>query len=52
MVKKVFIFILVAALAFIFYKKFLADILEPFFGKNKNNVDLYQLNYSEPEIKE
>ena len=52
MLKKIIIWGLIALGAFIFYKKFLADIIEPFFGKHSDNVDFYQLNFKEPEVKE
>jgi len=52
MIKKLIIWVIVVIGAVIFYKKFLADTLETFFGKHANNVDLYQLNFKEPEVKE
>lgn len=52
MIKKIIIFVLIALAVIIFYKRFMADILEPFFGKHANNVDFYQLNSQEPEVKE
>ena len=52
MIKKIIIGALIVLGIVIFYKKFIADILEPFFGKHASNVDLYQLNFKEPEVKE
>ena len=42
MIKKIIIFGLIALVAFIFYKKFMADTLEPFFREKKGNVDLFK----------
>ena len=41
-IKKIIILVLIAWAAFIFYKKFMADTLEPFFREKKGNVDLFQ----------
>ncbi len=42
MIKKIIIFGLIALAAFIFYKKFMADTLEPFFRGNKGKIDFMQ----------
>lgn len=42
MIKKIIIFGLIVSAAVIFYKKFMADTLEPFFRKKKGNVDFMQ----------
>ena len=42
MIKKIIIFGLIVWAAFIFYKKFMADTLGPFFREKKENVDFMQ----------
>ncbi len=42
MIKKIIIAGLIAWAAFVFYKKFMADTLEPFFKGKKGNVDFMQ----------
>jgi len=41
-IKKIIIFGLIVLAAGIFYKKFMADILEPFFRGHKGKVDFMQ----------
>lgn len=42
MLKKIIIIALVIIGAYFFYKKFMADTMEPFFKKHAGNVDLMQ----------
>jgi hypothetical protein len=51
MIKKIIILGLILAAGLFFYKKFLASTLDPFFRKNKGNVDILQLKTSDYEIK-
>ncbi|MFH0738581.1 MAG: hypothetical protein V2A59_01810 [Candidatus Omnitrophota bacterium] len=50
MIKKIIILGLVILVAFIFYKKFMADTLEPFFRKHSGNVDLLGIKTSNYEV--
>lgn len=42
MIRKIVILGLVILAAFIFYKKFMADTIEPFFRQHKGQVDFMQ----------
>lgn len=55
MIKKIIILGLVILGAFIFYKKFMADTLDPFFGKmkrDKGKIDLFQQKIPDSKIYE
>jgi hypothetical protein len=55
MIKKVVILGLIVIAAFIFYKKFMSNTLDPFFGKiirDKSKVDLFQQKASEYKVNE
>ena len=52
MIKKIIIFGLIVLAAFIFYKKFMAGILEPFFREKKGNVDFFQQKIPDHKVKE
>ena len=51
MMKKVLLLMLAIAALFLFYKKFMADTMEPLFKKHKNNVDLFQSSVPDYEAK-
>ena len=44
MIRKIFIIALLVLGAFLFYKKFMADTLEPFFKEKSGKVDLLGVN--------
>jgi len=44
MTKKILLLILAIIAAYMFYKKFMADTMEPFFKKYMNNVDFFQVS--------
>ncbi|MFH0918512.1 MAG: hypothetical protein V1830_05200 [Candidatus Omnitrophota bacterium] len=52
MIRKIIILGLIALVAFIFYKKFLADTFEPFFKKYSGHVDFFQQKVPDLKIKE
>lgn len=52
MIRKIVIFGLIVLAAFIFYKKFIADTLEPFFIRHSNNVDLLQIKTPDFKVNE
>jgi len=49
MAKKILLLILAIMAVYMFYKKFMADTMEPFFKKYKNNTDLFQLSIQDYE---
>lgn len=55
MIKKIIILGLILLAAYIFYKKFMADTLDPFFGKvgrDRGNVDFFQQKLPDTKINE
>lgn len=44
MLRKIILLAIVAAALYIFYQKFIASTVEPFFKDKTGNVDIYQLN--------
>ena len=55
MLKKIIILGLIMLAAFIFYKKFMSDTMNPFFGKirrDKGKIDLFQQKVPEYQINE
>ena len=46
MLKKILIAALVVWLAIVFYNKFIADTIEPFFKRYESNVDLFSTKTS------
>jgi hypothetical protein len=52
MIRKIIILWLIALAAFIFYKKFMADSLEPFFRRHSGNVDLLLIKTPDFKVKE
>ena len=44
MTKKILLLMLLTIAAYMFYKKFMADTMEPFFKNHKNNVDFFQIS--------
>jgi len=49
-IKNIIIIGLIALVAFLFYKKFMADTMEPFFKEKTGNVDFFQQKL--PEYKD
>ena len=52
MIRKIIILGLIVLAAFIFYKKFMADTMEPFFKKHSGKVDLLQIKTPDLKINE
>lgn len=55
MIRKIIILGLILAAAYIFYKKFMADTLDPFFGRivrDRGKVDLFQQKVPDYKIDE
>jgi hypothetical protein len=55
MIKKIIIWGLVLLAMYFFYKKFMADTLNPFFGrmqKDRGEVDFFQQKVADYEVKE
>ncbi len=52
MLKKFFILILVVCGAILFYKKFMASIMEPFFKQHAGKTDFLQLKVRDYGIKD
>ena len=52
MIRKIIILGLIVLAAFIFYKKFMADSLEPFFRRHRGNVDFFQQKTPDYKVNE
>lgn len=52
MIRKIIILGLIGMALLIFYKKFVADIMEPFFRKNRGNVEFIQKKIPDYKIQE
>jgi len=50
MIKKIVLIAFILWGLFIFYKKFMAPTMEPFFKKNKGNIDLLQLKVNDQPL--
>ncbi|MCX5705481.1 MAG: hypothetical protein NTZ92_05455 [Candidatus Omnitrophica bacterium] len=50
MIKKIVLIAFILWGLFIFYKKFMASSMDPFFNKNKGNVDLLQLKVNDQPL--
>jgi len=52
MIKKIIILGLIIFVAVVFYKKFVADSVEPFFRKNSGKIDLLGVKTSDYKVNE